>query len=392
MPTLFDVDQAIAGFRLKYLEMFNWGTFDDKIWRVTPDGKHSLLTGANGSGKTTVVDALLTLLVPSTKRYYNQSSGVENRKERNEKSYCLGAYGTIQPDNGATAKTQYLRTKDDYSILLACFCDQGFHQQITLAQVRWFRRDELKRVYIFSPHSLTIQEHLSPIDAQGEWKRRLKNIEKTELFDTFTHYCQKFSKTFGLKSEKALNLFAHTVGIKVLGNFNQFIRTNMLEESDVEEEFKQLREHYNNLLSVHNTIEKTKEQLLLLEPIIEKGKQFEVLNQELNDIDEIWKIVPAYFAREKVKLLETAVKEKQEELQRVEHAVEELRNALTRLDAQRTDIEIAISKEYEPDVQDVIAEVLALEQEHISMERPRVKQPIRQIIDRVVRDRLDEQE
>lgn len=49
-------------------------------------------------------------------------------------------------------------------------------------------------------------------------------------------------------------------------------------------------------------------------------------------------------------------------------------------------------KEYEPDVQYVIAEVLALEQEHISMERPRVKQQIRQIIDRVVRDRLDEQE
>jgi uncharacterized protein YPO0396 len=370
MPTLFDVDQAIAGFRLNYLEMYNWGTFDDKIWRVTPDGKHSLLTGANGSGKTTVVDALLTLLVPSTKRYYNQSSGVENRKERNEKSYCLGAYGTIQSDNGATAKTQYLRTKDDYSILLACFCDQGFHQQITLAQVRWFSRDELKRVYIFSPHSLTIQEHLSPIDAQGEWKRRLRDIEKTELFDTFTHYCQKFSKTFGLKSEKALNLFAHTVGIKVLGNFNQFIRTNMLEESDVEEEFKQLREHYNNLLSVHNTIEKTKEQLLLLEPIIEKGKQFEVLNQELNDIDEIWKIVPAYFAREKVKLLEAAVKEKQEELQRVEHAVEELRNALTRLGSQRTDIEIAISKdETGEQIRNIEREITILEQERNARKR-----------------------
>jgi uncharacterized protein YPO0396 len=370
MPTLFDVDQAIAGFRLKYLEMYNWGTFDDKIWRVTPDGKHSLLTGANGSGKTTVVDALLTLLVPSTKRYYNQSSGIENRRERNEKSYCLGAYGTIQPDNGAAAKTQYLRTKDDYSILLVCFCDEGFHQQVTLAQVRWFRRDELKRVFIFSPHSLTIQEHLSPIDAQGEWKRRLKNIEKTELFDSFTHYCQKFSKTFGFKSEKALNLFAHTVGIKVLGNFNQFIRTNMLEESNVEEEFKQLREHYNNLLSVHNTIEKAKEQLLLLEPIIEKGKQFEALNQELYDIDEIWKIVPAYFAREKVKLLEAAVKEKQEALQRMEHAVGELRNELTRLYAQRTDIEIAISKdETGEQIRNIEREITILEQERDARKR-----------------------
>lgn len=43
-------------------------------------------------------------------------------------------------------------------------------------------------------------------------------------------------------------------------------------------------------------------------------------------------------------------------------------------------------EEYEEDVQHVIAEVLALEQEHISMERPRVKEQIRQIIDRVVKD------
>jgi len=42
-------------------------------------------------------------------------------------------------------------------------------------------------------------------------------------------------------------------------------------------------------------------------------------------------------------------------------------------------------KECKPDVQKVISEVLTLEQEHISMERPRVKQPIRQIIDQVVK-------
>ena len=42
-------------------------------------------------------------------------------------------------------------------------------------------------------------------------------------------------------------------------------------------------------------------------------------------------------------------------------------------------------KEYEPDVQRVISEVLTLEQEHISMERPRVKQSIKQIIDQAVK-------
>ena len=74
MPTLFDADNAVAGFRLQYVEIYNWGTFDQKIWRLTPDGKNSLLTRGNGSGKTTIVDALATLLVPPNKRRYNLKS------------------------------------------------------------------------------------------------------------------------------------------------------------------------------------------------------------------------------------------------------------------------------------------------------------------------------
>jgi hypothetical protein len=47
-------------------------------------------------------------------------------------------------------------------------------------------------------------------------------------------------------------------------------------------------------------------------------------------------------------------------------------------------------KECEADVREVISEVLTLEQEHISMERPRVKQPIKQIIDQVVKAELED--
>ena len=38
------------GFRLSYVEIYNWGTFDEQIWKLQPNGKNSLLTGANGSG------------------------------------------------------------------------------------------------------------------------------------------------------------------------------------------------------------------------------------------------------------------------------------------------------------------------------------------------------
>ena len=110
-----------GGYRLQYLEIYNWGTFDQKIWRLNPNCNNSLLTGANGSGKTTLVDAVITLLVPPGKRHYNQSSGTTSKRERNEKTYTLGAYVTVQSESGLAATTKHLRTKDDFSILLGVF-------------------------------------------------------------------------------------------------------------------------------------------------------------------------------------------------------------------------------------------------------------------------------
>ena len=75
---------AASGFRLQHLEVYNWGTFNQHIWQITPRGGTALLTGANASGKSTLADALLTLLVPYTRRTYNQASGTEKHRERNE--------------------------------------------------------------------------------------------------------------------------------------------------------------------------------------------------------------------------------------------------------------------------------------------------------------------
>lgn len=59
----FSSDDALAGFRLHTLELFNWGTFHKQVWRLNPDSRNSLLTGDIGSGKSTLVDAVTTLLV-----------------------------------------------------------------------------------------------------------------------------------------------------------------------------------------------------------------------------------------------------------------------------------------------------------------------------------------
>ena len=45
----FCADDTISGFRLTRLEIFNWGTFHNRVWTLQPDGKNSLLTGDIGT-------------------------------------------------------------------------------------------------------------------------------------------------------------------------------------------------------------------------------------------------------------------------------------------------------------------------------------------------------
>ena len=55
------------GMRLAAIEILNWGTFDKTVWRLNLGGENVLLTGDIGSGKSTLVDAITTLLVPAQK-------------------------------------------------------------------------------------------------------------------------------------------------------------------------------------------------------------------------------------------------------------------------------------------------------------------------------------
>ena len=65
----------LPGCRLQRLEVYNWGTFDQKIWSFELGGRNALLTGDIGSGKSTLVDAVTTLLLPSNKISYNKAAG-----------------------------------------------------------------------------------------------------------------------------------------------------------------------------------------------------------------------------------------------------------------------------------------------------------------------------
>nr|MCU0756902.1 AAA family ATPase [Xanthomonadales bacterium] len=118
MPGLdFIGDDRRAGFRLERLEVLNWGTFDQRVWRYDLDGRNGLLTGDIGSGKSTLVDAITTLLVPAQRVAYNKAAGAEAR-ERSLRSYVLGHYKSERNEVTGTAKPVALRDATRYSVIL----------------------------------------------------------------------------------------------------------------------------------------------------------------------------------------------------------------------------------------------------------------------------------
>lgn len=300
--SVFSTDNQKSGFRLQYMEVFNWGTFDEQIHAITPNGETSLLTGANGSGKTTFVDALLTLIVPEKRfRFYNQSSGSEKKGDRTEETYVMGGYGTINSESNVT-KTLYLRESKEeaYSILLANFSNEAL-QEVTLFQVRYFANGEMKKLFGVAHKSLHIETDFKPFDLANAWKKRIdqqynKGTRKqVEWFDAASKYAQRLVDVLGMQSIQALTLFNQTVGIKVLGNLDDFIRTHMLEPRDMESLFHDLKKHLATLLDAQRNIEKAEEQIRLLQPVQEHFEGFKNLQtkqqalQKQSHTATIWK-------------------------------------------------------------------------------------------------------
>ena len=350
---LFTTNAGTAGYRLNYLELYNWGTFNNRIYRISPKGNNTLLTGANASGKSTLIDALLTLLVPAKKdRFYNQSSGNERKGDRTEETYVLGNYGNIQAEGEMSTKTQQLRDKRTYSVLLASFTN-NYDNVVTLFQVRWFVNGELKCSYGFSLKQLSIASDFSKFNgSKGDWKKTLErqynaNVPKKqiEFYDTIKDYKDRIISAFGLRSDKALTLFNQIVGVKVLNDLDDFIRYNMLEQRDAENEYIRLSESFATLMEAKTTIEKVREQITQLKPIDEKAKKLEMIESTLKDLQNTRELAVYWFAKKNVELANALITELNKQLIVLKKELDKLNEKQEELKQKESELRVSIESD-----------------------------------------------
>ncbi|QSQ14834.1 ATP-binding protein [Myxococcus landrumensis] len=335
---------ARAGFRLRRFEVFNWGTFHQRSWHLDLQGESGLLTGDIGSGKSTLVDGLVTLFVPPQKLAYNKAAGAEAR-ERTLRSYVRGQYKSERGETGQGARPVFLRDTPTYSVLLAHFHNEGYGQDVTLAQVMWMREAEGQpaKLYIVADGKLSIAEHFSRCGSDlNALKKRLKSLAR-EVHETFPPYQAAFRRRFGLENEQALDLFLQTVSMKSVGNLTDFVRQHMLPPFDVEARLAALVGHFEDLHRAHEAVLKAKRQVGMLEPLVAHHERFTTLSAELEGLKGGRVALRPWFAEQKARLLEARLADLEAEREQLRGKAERVQETRERHLADRERLRQSIS-------------------------------------------------
>ncbi|MEJ7806593.1 MAG: ATP-binding protein, partial [Telluria sp.] len=315
-----------AGFRLHHFEVFNWGTFHERVWRVHPGGDNMLLTGDIGSGKSTLVDALTTLLVPAQKISYNKAAGADAR-ERSLRTYVMGNYKSERGDSGMAARAVALRDHNSYSVILGVFYNEGYDQTVTLAQVFWFKdaRGQPERFYVVADTRLSVAEHFAGFGTDiAQLRKRLRATAGVTLHDSFPPYGADFRRRFGIAGEQAMDLFHQTVSMKSVGNLTDFVRDHMLEAFPVEARIAALIAHFDDLNRAHEAVLKAKRQIEQLMPLTADCERHRQLQQQVEQLRGCREALRPWFAHLKGALLEKRMDALQADLDKLAHRLAQL--------------------------------------------------------------------
>jgi uncharacterized protein YPO0396 len=304
--------QIRGGYRMHRLELLNWGTFDGRVWTLLLDGANTLLTGDIGSGKSTMVDAVTTLLLPPRKIAYNRAAGAETR-ERDLRSYVCGYYKSERNETTGASRPVGLRTDGTaYSVLLGVFRNEQLGETVSLAQVFWTNdaeRGQPERLHLVADVDLTIADDFTKFgDSIAQLKDRLRKRGVRD-YPSFPEYGKDFRRAMGIPAEQAMDLFHQTVSMKSVGDLNEFVRVHMLEPFDMQPRIDGLIRHFEDLSKAHAAVRRARDQLAELKPLLADCDRYDEIGANLRAVAAQRGALPAFVASGKARDLRGEIRQ-----------------------------------------------------------------------------------
>lgn len=260
--------------RLTKILLINWLYFSKELIDV---GDVNFLTGKNGAGKSTVIDALQIVLLGETNaRIFNQAA--------NEKSQrTLDSYLRADMDEG----NPYSRRGKDFSTYIACeFHDDVAGNRFVTGVMFDCRSDGSRRDYYFIytgtlPESCFIEQNEAM--EITDLRRFLKqHYTKVEFYDTQKEYRRNMLAKWNVHNEQVLRMLKKAVSFRPIVDIQKFITENICDIPDkpnIELMQQNIRDYKRHELLA----QRQEEKLAALQNI---GK----LHQDMNQAIDRWRI------------------------------------------------------------------------------------------------------
>ena len=284
---------ASGQWRLARIELFNWGTFD-KYHVIDVSREGLLLTGASGSGKSTVIDAISTVMAPAAKTSYNAaaSNGAKRDRGRNYNNYVRGAWGHVSDGSGETTR-KFLRSREaTWSGILLRFEDGCQHDDMSPAEalrhnpinlmcILFQKRnavsdDTLKSFYAEVRGDCNLAE-MEPYGRGGADMAQFNKDYKDRGGRAWRQHAQFLDRVCSLmhiSGPKTLTLLQKTQAAKNIGSLDDLFRRYMLDEPLTFRQADRAVEQFEELENAHKGVVRQREQMEMLAPLDEYDRTY----------------------------------------------------------------------------------------------------------------------
>ncbi len=312
------------------LNLYNWGPFAGRH-HVDIDPRGTAIIGATGSGKTTLVDALMTLICERPK--YNLASTGGHESDRDWISYVRGKSG-----GGNNIDDSHIARPGKTVSAIAARFSNG-NEQVEISGIFWLdgstsSQADLKRVWIFARPDRYPDQSDNPADLdnllelhdQGGY-RALKQFEKTTPNLSITKskkaWLAQIQRFFGV-GENAFTLLNRAAGLKQLNSIDELFRELVLDDNTVFDRAAEVVKGFDNLTTIHEELVIARKQHASLLPIQREWGKHIQLSEQRAEQTHLLELIPVWYAEGRHRLLQLQADELQRDINALKMEITEL--------------------------------------------------------------------
>lgn len=210
--------------RLKKILLINWLYFSKELIEV---GDVNFLTGKNGAGKSTVIDALQIVLLGETNaRNFNQAASEKSQR-------TLDGYLRADMDEN----NPYSRRGKDFSTYIACeFLDEVEGTSFVTGVVFECHSDGSKQerffIYVGTLPENCFIENAEAMEISALRRFLKQNYSKAEIYDTQKEYRRNMLSRWNVHNEQVLRMMKKAVSFRPIVDIQKFITENICDIPD----------------------------------------------------------------------------------------------------------------------------------------------------------------